>query len=683
MARVIALRMTAPLRAPLRDAPAATGAIDCSRLVPSPLDVSPIRSPQAVHTVLARAFSGKRLIEIGTRRGDGMACFAHAAASALAIEPDKQACAALRSRSAAITGPIAERAVVGGRRGSFGVSCARYQSKRGTPDADFYTWWQQVPHLVNHDVLHTLGTRLREGAIRSTAVAVPIFDMSWPADKRSWATLRAYAAWNASVPYDESVLCKRQRTKGCGRAKGEFMVAAIELRQLPMNRTLLRPTRRIAARARAQPGRHSSALPLPMGVRRVEAWAPRSAVCLTGLQRSFPEIGGSIKEAVDYLLPPRAREIFGVRPADDPWDAVQRLLPMQSLVTQAPCHHNLSLSLRSYYFCHQHGRKRAKGPGCAVAEGGELTVSAEHCGCMQSMVQELCDLQVCARLLREREAEVGRHFEVVLRLRADLFWETRIALPSPVPPRTLFVPWLEPNSGYNDHVAFGDRQTMQTYLTRGELLGDEAVWGDNRPLPYVYGGGLPLRGPATRSGRPRVTSEQFLRAVLHRAGVRVVPLKLWAYCLFSRKSLLDQRGVYGCIARTRTRTRCSSLVCAHSNQKYWCNCWNASCAALELGRPAAKLGPFEAEGAVPLQKAWQLQRALRRDRRTADATGVTAATRCIDLNASTQLLLRAGGMGDTACPWTWSEGELFSRQYRYRFVERHRNCSSLRVIAGL
>ena len=133
------------------------------------------------------------------------------------------------------------------------------------------------------------------------------------------------------------------------------MVAAIELRQLPMNRTLLRPTRRIAARARAQPGRHSSALPLPMGVRRVEAWAPRSAVCLTGLQRSFPEIGGSIKEAVDYLLPPRAREIFGVRPADDPWDAVQRLLPMQSLVTQAPCHHNLSLSLRSYYFCHQHG----------------------------------------------------------------------------------------------------------------------------------------------------------------------------------------------------------------------------------------------------------------------------------------------------------------------------------------
>lgn len=408
-----------------------------------------------------------------------------------------------------------------------------------------------------------------------------------------------------------------------------------------------------------------------MVARRVEAWAPRAAVCLTGLQRSFPEIGGNIKEAVDYLLPPNATEIFGVRPADDPWDAVRRLLPMQRVVTQAPCQKNLSLSLRLYYFCHQHGRKRAKGPGCAVAGGGELTGSAEYCGCTRSMVQELCDLQVCARMLREREAEVGRLFEVVLRLRADLLWETRIALPSPVPPRTLFVPWLEPNAGYNDHVAFGDRQTMETYLTRSELLGDEAVWGDNRPLPYVYGGGLPLRGPATPSGRPRVTSEQFLRAVLYRAGVRVVPLKLWAYCLFSRKSLLDQRGAYGCIARARTRTRCSSLVCANSNQKYWCNCWNASCAALELGRPAAKLGPFEAEGAVPLQKTRQLQRAITRDRRTM----------CVDLNASTQLLLNAGGMGDTACPW--SEEELLSRQYRYRFVERVRNCSSLSVMTGL
>ena len=38
--------------------------------------------------------------------------------------------------------------------------------------------------------------------------------------------------------------------------------------------------------------------------------------------------------------------------------------------------------------------------------------------------------------------------------------------------------------------------------------------------------------------------------------------------------------------------------------------------------------------------------------------------------------------------WEWcrnrySEEDLLSRQYRYRFVERVRNCSSLRVMAGL
>ena len=92
---------------------------------------------------------------------------------------------------------------------------------------------------------------------------------------------------------------------------------------------------------------------------------------------------------------------------------------------------------------------------------------------------------------------------------------------------------------------------------------------------------------------------------------------------------------------------------------------------LKLGRPAAKLGPFEAEGAVPLQKARQLQRAIIHDPRSM----------CVDLNASTQLLLRAGGMGDSACPW--SALELLSRQYRYRFVERVRNCSALRVLQGL
>ena len=41
--------------------------------------------------------------------------------------------------------------------------------------------------------------------------------------------------------------------------------------------------------------------------------SPRAAVCLTGLERSFREIGGNVKEGLYHLLPADT-EIFGVRP---------------------------------------------------------------------------------------------------------------------------------------------------------------------------------------------------------------------------------------------------------------------------------------------------------------------------------------------------------------------------------
>ena len=45
----------------------------------APLDSSPIRSPQAAHTSLLEYFRGKNIAEIGTRRGDGMACYSQVA----------------------------------------------------------------------------------------------------------------------------------------------------------------------------------------------------------------------------------------------------------------------------------------------------------------------------------------------------------------------------------------------------------------------------------------------------------------------------------------------------------------------------------------------------------------------------------------------------------------------------
>ena len=65
----------------------------------APLDSSPIRSPQAAHTSLLDHFRGKNIAEIGTRRGDGMACYSQVARSALAIELRPDYCTMLEQRS--------------------------------------------------------------------------------------------------------------------------------------------------------------------------------------------------------------------------------------------------------------------------------------------------------------------------------------------------------------------------------------------------------------------------------------------------------------------------------------------------------------------------------------------------------------------------------------------------------
>ena len=105
--------------------------LDCSQLVSEPVDASPMRSPQAVHSVLAERFRGRALVEIGTHAGDGLACFSSVTTSAVGVEMSRRDCAKLEKRAQQLAS----------RRGtSFGVSCRAYQC--GVPDADVYTWWQ-------------------------------------------------------------------------------------------------------------------------------------------------------------------------------------------------------------------------------------------------------------------------------------------------------------------------------------------------------------------------------------------------------------------------------------------------------------------------------------------------------------------------------------------------------------
>ena len=194
---------------------------DCTVLVPSPLDVSPMRSPQKVHSMIASYVRGKSLVEFVTRNGDGMACFVEAARTAVAFEPGQGYCNKLKSRSSAQASAR-----------NLKVLCRSYQA--GVPDADVYTWWQQTPHLTDSEVLKYLRVQQAEGKIRATAEAVILVDTTNADDLKSWAIIRTSAAWHVNIAFDERDECQKRKREGlCSRAHGEFIVAGVPLQAGP------------------------------------------------------------------------------------------------------------------------------------------------------------------------------------------------------------------------------------------------------------------------------------------------------------------------------------------------------------------------------------------------------------------------------------------------------------------
>ena len=213
------------------------GRTDCAMLV-KPVDPSPLRSPQAVHTVLAQRFIGKDVVEVGTHHGDGMNCFARTARSAIAIEIDKSACGLLRAR--------AQKLKQAGL-GTYGVMCDFFPAH--TPDADIFTWWREAPHLSNERALKELRERQLTGQVRAGAIAYVLFDHGFGSDAKSWKRLRALASWHTRVPFDEYSQCMRMMpahksdssygnltNRVCHRARGSFTVAEIPIAHVDPNK---------------------------------------------------------------------------------------------------------------------------------------------------------------------------------------------------------------------------------------------------------------------------------------------------------------------------------------------------------------------------------------------------------------------------------------------------------------
>ena len=212
--------------------PTIRSTINCSQAVPEPVDHSPIRSPQAVHTELARRIAGASLLEIGTARGDGMSCFAQVTSRATAIELRENYCATLRERSAGL--------VARGRGPGFAVVCDTYEKvlDSAAATADFIHSWTQPP-MQNHRLLADVRAAKERGRVRTGTQVVLLYDMNHPYERGVWrACLRGRcpsglptATWYQNVTYDEYDLCKRMRKPtrnkylSCDRARGTFVMA--------------------------------------------------------------------------------------------------------------------------------------------------------------------------------------------------------------------------------------------------------------------------------------------------------------------------------------------------------------------------------------------------------------------------------------------------------------------------
>ncbi|KAL1519724.1 hypothetical protein AB1Y20_023234 [Prymnesium parvum] len=329
----------------------------------------------------------------------------------------------------------------------------------------------------------------------------------------------------------------------------------------------------------------------------------RVAVCVTGLERSYPEIRGNIRTAVFGLLANIASQadvrVFGVKPVNDSWpNALIDFGPMiDTIEEQRPCR-SPEAPLPMWFTCTR---------GSKTTRGGE---------CARSFQQMMCDLAHCEEMIVASEERSMRPFDLVSRLRLDISWERLLELPSNLLAsvsdkswglQTIWVPQMNRNGGINDKFALGTRRAMTTYLNRVRLfdvlnmstlvrrtadmkrspakwtcgpslarncsIAEPCCWPS--PLPRSRGF-LPNCSTSRRSscGMPNLNSERFLELTMWLASnITVVHRQDWVLCKYGEIG----HSWVGCTNRMRRQTKCHSLVCVA-----WtaggCRCQNTTCA---------------------------------------------------------------------------------------------------------
>ena len=233
--------------------------------------------------------------------------------------------------------------------------------------------------------------------------------------------------------------------------------------------------------------------------------------------------------------------IFGVRPEQDSWVQVYRMLRQTALISKTTVEKQVftNLTVPPGYYPQRSGR---------------------------GFMIELWDCAHCADMIKAKEASIGWQFELVVRLRLDLFWEYLPPMPRTFEAGQVHLPSMSKCRGYNDKFAIGDRIGMERYLMRVHKL------------PYTIGG--------------KFASEEYLKRSL--AGLRVKAHYDWMFCKMGRATNLStwrqtsSNMWLECSARIVQGLRCERMVCGWCGQG--CRCWNSTCTSVPYDSQRNVLG---------------------------------------------------------------------------------------------
>lgn len=327
-----------------------------------------------------------------------------------------------------------------------------------------------------------------------------------------------------------------------------------------------------------------------------------AAVCLTGMERSFAEVGANVREGLLHLLGDvhtvQHTVFFGVRPPSDSWSSVRKLLPLsdERLEVQTKC---WSGAAQNATIAWMHCDFRLRGGDCRL-----------------SFLQAMCDLDRCEAMMAAYEAAHARTFELIVRLRADLFWEAAPRRPASLGADTVYAPAMDTQDGVNDHLAFGARAPMRKYLTRARhlerpgiaraikgvgsegFLGASLRWDTPRARAHIQCAHFATLHLPVHSSHEQLCELCTVCAWTSVVGtyrwddVKIKRVQSWMYCSHTPRDLARHSASQGCVGRARCRVQCASLFCLNQGGKPGgCECLNVSCAVRANARDSSHGAP--------------------------------------------------------------------------------------------